>query len=182
MKIYVTKKSDIGKGGPGIYVLDTGNKRKRKVITVTDKDKIVEQSQAALTDIHKLLEPAIKNGLLRHATKYEGEMDDLLATDYTDAMNKVASANSMFEQLPGKVRARFDNNPAQFLDFVQNPNNADELKSMGLLKGNDGKLRDGSPSGAPTRTDHNADGIPDKTPTGEITPGQPNTKAEPPSA
>jgi phage internal scaffolding protein len=164
MKYKVNKKSDIGKNGPGIYVLDTGNKKKRKVITVTDKNKIVEQSQAALTDVHRLLEPAIKNGLLRHAIKYEGEMDDIPAADYTDAMNKVAQANSMFEQLPGKIRERFEQNPAKFLEFVQNPANAKELGEMGLLKGNDGKLRDGSPSGAPTPTDKNGDGIVDPPP------------------
>lgn len=34
--------------------------------------------------------------------------------------------------LPAQVRAKFSNDAAEFLDFVQNPKNADELVAMGL--------------------------------------------------
>jgi phage internal scaffolding protein len=155
----VTKISDAKE--PGQYnVMKNG--RVHKVITVTGLESKVDQGQKSLTDVKMLLEPAIKRGLLRHATQFEGEMDDLPAQDYQDAMFKVAEANSMFEQLPAKIRNQFENNTANFLEFVQNPENATQLQEMGLLKGNDGKLRDGTPSGAPTSTDMNANGIPDK--------------------
>ena len=37
------------------------------------------------------------------------------------------------------------------------------MQSMGLLKGNDGITAAGAPSGAPTPTDKDGDGIPDPT-------------------
>ena len=38
----------------------------------------------------------------------------------------------MFEELPSQIRKKFNNDPAQFLDFVQNENNKDALYEMGL--------------------------------------------------
>ena len=35
--------------------------------------------------------------------------------------------------LPSKIRKKFENDPKVFLDFVCNPENVDELRTMGLL-------------------------------------------------
>lgn len=53
-------------------------------------------------------------------------------SDYQSAIHQVAAAQSAFEGLPASVRARFDNNPANFLQFVENPENAKALVKMGL--------------------------------------------------
>ena len=119
-----------------------------------------------MTDINKLLEPAIQQGLLRHATKFEGEYDDLPAGDYQDAMFKVAQAKSMFEQLPASIRAKHKNDPGKFLEWSQDPANSQEMLDMGILKGNDGfrpvdlKAPQGAktPSGAAAPGDMDGDG------------------------
>jgi phage internal scaffolding protein len=54
--------------------------------------------------------------------------------DYQDAMNTVAAANSMFEGLPSAIRNQFDNDPAKFINFVDDEANADKLVEMGLVK------------------------------------------------
>lgn len=54
--------------------------------------------------------------------------------DYTDCLNKVAHAEQMFMSLPAKVRDRFANNPAAFLAFASDPNNAQELIDLGLAE------------------------------------------------
>lgn len=55
-------------------------------------------------------------------------------TDYQSALNAVMAAQDSFLELPAKVRAKFDNDPAVFLDFVSDEANKDELKALGLLR------------------------------------------------
>jgi phage internal scaffolding protein len=55
-------------------------------------------------------------------------------SDYHSALNAVMAAQDSFLQLPAKVRARFDNDPALFVDFASDEANRDELKAMGLLR------------------------------------------------
>lgn len=53
-------------------------------------------------------------------------------TDYQSALNAVKAADEAFLRLPPLVRTKFDNDPAKFLDFVDDPKNIDELRSLGL--------------------------------------------------
>lgn len=55
-------------------------------------------------------------------------------TDYQSALNAVMAAQDSFLELPAKVRARFDNDPALFVEFASDEANRDELKAMGLLR------------------------------------------------
>ena len=54
-------------------------------------------------------------------------------TDYQSALNAVMAAQDSFLQLPAKVRARFDNDPALFVEFASDEANRDEMKALGLL-------------------------------------------------
>ena len=55
-------------------------------------------------------------------------------TDYQSALNAVIAAQDSFLQLPAKVRAKFDNDPALFVDFASDEANKDEMKALGLLR------------------------------------------------
>ena len=46
--------------------------------------------------------------------------------------NRMIQAKSNFDNLPLEVRKRFNYDPSAFLEFAENPNNLDELVSMGL--------------------------------------------------
>lgn len=148
MKHYIKSEKELYTKGPGQYILKKG--KCTKCITYTGTESKVDESQADLTNIHKLLEPAIQRGLLRHSVKYTDEYDDIPAITYQDALQTVATANEMFADLPAKIRKRFNNNPVEFLQFTANPENKDEMQRLGMLKGNDGLTADGQPSGAPT--------------------------------
>lgn len=52
--------------------------------------------------------------------------------DYRSALDQVSAANAKFMALPAILRKRFDNDPANFLDFVLNPANLDECRALGL--------------------------------------------------
>ncbi len=55
-------------------------------------------------------------------------------TDYQSALNAVMAAQDSFLALPAKVRARFDNDPALFVEFASDEANKDEMKALGLLR------------------------------------------------
>jgi phage internal scaffolding protein len=52
--------------------------------------------------------------------------------DYQTALEQVKAADEAFMRLPAIVRTRFDNDPAKFLDFVDDPKNGDEMIKLGL--------------------------------------------------
>ena len=52
------------------------------------------------------------------------------ATDYHESMNILIKADEMFSELPSSVRLKFNNDPASFLTFVNNPNNLPALAEI----------------------------------------------------
>lgn len=97
-----------------------------------------EQAHKQQCDMNYILRDYQRTGLIKHAAKHEGRYDDVTAVDFQEAMFLVTNAQNMFMTLPSSIRDRFGNDPAAFLDFVQNPSNTDEMARMGILKGNDG--------------------------------------------
>lgn len=55
-------------------------------------------------------------------------------TDYQSALNAVMAAQDSFLALPAKVRAKFSNDPALFVDWASDEANKDEMKALGLLR------------------------------------------------
>lgn len=116
----------------------TAYSREIKSVTVFNDEHMTEQAHKDTTDINRILKDYQKTGFIAHAKKHEGQYDDVSSMDFEKAMATVANVKSMFEGLPSTYREQFGNNPTNFLQFVQNPQNTDTLKKMGILKGNDG--------------------------------------------
>lgn len=53
-------------------------------------------------------------------------------TDYHDSMLKVVKARESFAALPSAIRKQFANDPGEFIAFVHDPENHDQLIEMGL--------------------------------------------------
>ena len=83
-------------------------------------------------DVNNILKNYNKTGILPEGNP--GDYRDLDGTDYQEYMQTVASANSMFEELPSALRKRFKNDPAQLLSFVHDDKNVDEAHKLGLLR------------------------------------------------
>lgn len=60
---------------------------------------------------------------------------------YHESLNRVIEAQEQFMALPSNIRSRFNNDPGQLLDFLDDGRNRDEAIKLGLLKS------DLSPSG-----------------------------------
>lgn len=86
-------------------------------------------------DINNILKQFKKTGIVQHinAQAQQGAYEDLPdPMEYQDALNAVMAAEDSFASLPSKVRTRFDNDPTKFLDFMQDPKNAEEMYDLGL--------------------------------------------------
>lgn len=94
-----------------------------------------KQSFVAECDINNILKQYRLTGQIRHISSKaaQGSYDDLpAAIDFQDAMNMVIAAEQSFATLPSKVRDRFGNDPSNFLAFMADPSNQDEIIKLGL--------------------------------------------------
>lgn len=85
-------------------------------------------------DINTIIRRFLRTGVLDFAQKHEPRYGDCTGVEYQAAMQTVAAAKSLFNDLPAALRARFENEPAKFLEFVQDERNAEEARELGLLK------------------------------------------------
>lgn len=86
-------------------------------------------------DLNLIMAKAKRGLAVDHFSRVQGRYGDFVGPeDYHHALNAVIAADEMFMTLPAKVRNRFDNDPSAFLGFAQNPDNFEELVSMGLAK------------------------------------------------
>lgn len=84
-------------------------------------------------DINNILRKYQKVGIVEHLARFQGRYGDFVTSeDYQSSLNKISEARACFDALPSTIRDRFHNDPAQFLDFAQNPKNVDEMVKLGL--------------------------------------------------
>jgi len=87
-----------------------------------------KQSFKDETDVNQILAKHARMGTLSHLEQWGGQYGDWSDFDFQEAQNRIANANSMFEQLPSAVRNRFANSPEKFLEYVNDPANKDDLR------------------------------------------------------
>lgn len=92
------------------------------------------QSQAQDADINVIVKRFGLTGQLPQVLRppsYEDFSESV--DDYRSALDLVAAADASFMKMPAEVRKRFDNDPAEFVDFCNNPDNLEEMKKLGLV-------------------------------------------------
>lgn len=98
----------------------------------SDEPSRTKQNHADECDINKIIRRFDTTGVLTHLNRMEAQYGDLVGLDFQTAMDIVTQATGIFQELPSNVRKKFANNPALFLDFMDNPENAEEMVSLGL--------------------------------------------------
>jgi phage internal scaffolding protein len=101
---------------------------------VFSKPSLAKQSFRDECDINNILRKFNVTGQLPIGSVQPQYGDFSGITDYQSALNAVMAAQDSFLQLPAKIRARFDNDPALFVDFASDEANKDEMKALGLLR------------------------------------------------
>lgn len=87
-------------------------------------------------DVNNIMRKFEKTGMVSHVNSVQGTYADYtdMPQSYHEALEQVQSAHDMFMTIPAKIRAEFNNDPGEFLAFVEDPANADKLRDMGLAK------------------------------------------------
>ncbi len=102
-------------------------------VVLCDPEKGAKQSFKEECDINTILARHRSGAFVSHVNANQGRFADVSGiSDYREMIDRVRSANAFFMGLPAKVRERFQNDPAEFLDFIADPRNADELSELGL--------------------------------------------------
>lgn len=102
-------------------------------ISFPEHSEFTKQEFAQECDINTIMSRYINSGEMPAMNQNTPQYLDVTGLDYTEAMNFVAGAQSLFNELPSSVRSQFDNDPAAFLDFTSNPDNYSKMAEMGLL-------------------------------------------------
>lgn len=100
---------------------------------------MTKASEAEACDINNIMKRYEATGYLPQEDGRQPIYGDFSTMEtYHEAMGIVANANQLFYALPAEIRARFQNDPAKLLDFVErrdsDPDVARELIKMGLAE------------------------------------------------
>lgn len=97
-------------------------------------DSLTKQSFKKESDVNFIIAQYVKNGVVPNGNPRSASfLDATSVADYQTALNIVLTAQDAFDSLPANIRKKFGNDPANYVDFIDNPANADEARSLGLL-------------------------------------------------
>lgn len=71
------------------------------------------------------------------------------AMGYQAMQNRVIAVQGLFDGLPAAIRDRFRNDPAEFVDFVCNEANKDEVEKLGIFGPVENNIAPEAPQGGP---------------------------------
>ncbi len=106
--------------------------RKRVQINFEGKGR-TKQSMKDECDINMIMAKYQKTGAIAHVNDHGANYGFATSLDFSEAMRLIKTAQDMFNGLPSSIRTRFANDPAQFLDFVQDADNEAEMAKLGLI-------------------------------------------------
>lgn len=104
----------------------------RPVVTIDPSEERTKQSFKDDCDVNKIIKRYKATGVVTHLNAMEARYGDLTGIDFDRAMEIVTNARGLFDELPSGIRKRFNNDPGLFLDFMDNPENAEEMVKLGL--------------------------------------------------
>jgi len=121
------------------YKTDSNNeiiRNRVEYVQPEDEKIIVEQHHKDEVNINNIIKRHGMDMIAKTAMLNQGEyiMDDNPTNDFQEAMFIVTKANETFSQMPSELRKKFNNSPAEYMDFIQNPANIDEMVSLGLAQ------------------------------------------------
>lgn len=98
---------------------------------------LTQQSFKAECDINTIIAQYEATGFIHHSNPNKPLQGDFSefgpGTDFLSAQKYLVEAQASFDSLPAKVRARFHNNPAELLEFLEDSQNESEARRLGLL-------------------------------------------------
>lgn len=101
--------------------------------TLNEIPSLTQQHLASECDINAIM-AKIQLGEQVFINDRSAVYDDFTGVStYQDAVNRIRAVEEEFMALPAEMRARFNNEPAELLKFIQNEENREEAIKIGLL-------------------------------------------------
>lgn len=95
---------------------------------------MTKQSFRQESNINNIMKKYERTGLLEHVNERQARFGDFAdIPDFQTALNQIHEAQMLFDDLPAAIRKKFQNDPVEFVEFAQNPENEDQMIEMGLL-------------------------------------------------
>ncbi len=121
------------------------NYKNRTVVDCSQDKILVKQSFTKEADINNIMARYVKTGMMTEASLASRQLifsDVSEIGDFQTCQERIAAAQAAFMTLPPHLRARFDNDPAQLLDFCSKEENKDEAIELGIIaKPKDAELK-----------------------------------------
>ena len=99
-----------------------------------EEPSLAQQHHKDECDINNILRQFNITGLLPESPLSPRYGDFTGIGYYHTALNRVIAAQDEFDALPAQIRARFDNDPAQLIEFLENSDNRPEAEELGLVE------------------------------------------------
>jgi len=115
----------------------TTNLRQRRRLSLSfDNDNLMtKQSFKDECDVNHIMRRYEKTGIFPEQTSLPQFLDlTSLPSNFQEMQEIVVNAQEQFMALPAQIRKKFHNDPAEFVDFCQDPANQEELYNMGLAE------------------------------------------------
>lgn len=107
--------------------------RKDRVFTPVGGPSLAKQNHRKECDVNRIMRKFQEQGIADHINARSPRYEDVSgAVDLQEAVQMVQDAQESFDELPAEVRRKFDNDPVAFFEWIHDPENAAEVKKMGL--------------------------------------------------
>lgn len=95
---------------------------------------MTSQAAADEVDLNKIMARVLKGQtvMTSQLEPFYGDVSEFGGLQ--EAIIKVQEADDLFMQFPAEMRERFSNDPVNFVEFLENPDNRDEAIKLGLIK------------------------------------------------
>ncbi len=87
-----------------------------------------KQCHADECDINKIMARFEVTGTISHLAKFEGLYADFSDFDFHAQTTKLTQGREIFDALPAELRREFGQSPAAFFEYVNDPENIEELR------------------------------------------------------
>ena len=106
-----------------------------------------KQAFAEECDINQIMLKYKNTGLLTHVNNAQAQYGDFSnVPDYHTALNQIQSAQDSFLALPAHIRAKFNNDPQDLIQYLNDETNYDDALKLGLINPRPPKIEKPNPT------------------------------------
>ena len=114
-------------------VIERVHARRKRVYTINNEPSMTDQSQADDCDVNLVMNRVLKTrdeSILKRKQGFYAEVSEF--RDLGTHLMQVQEAQEAFMALPAELRRKFNNNPVEMIEFLDDPSKIEESITLGL--------------------------------------------------